>query len=1037
MLSITTMSAGSAISYHIHLQKDGQLEDYYASEGTGKWHGAGAENFGLSGDVKPEDFKALANGYDPKTGEVLTQNSGEKDRVAGYDLTFSAPKSVSIVKANSNDSEAQKIQDAHNQAVATALQFIQDKAGFTRTGHNGINKEETDLTIATFNHQTSREQDPQIHTHAFVFNVAERADGSTGAIDGHQFYQWKMAAGAVYRAELAYQLKERGYSIEKDKDSFRITSISKQQEREFSTRRNQIEKALKDAGARGAKASEVAALSTRKVKEIKDPEQLKNQWREQSKELGINEDTLKSDIHKTPYYVEKEATKNDVLEKMVENKSIVREQDIYKTSAIEAVGTLSGKEAIALAEAAKQEAVQLQKMDSHGNAKGEIKYTTEATIERESHIVEMAKNREFQENGLSEKSVNSAIENSKLLSAEQAQVVKELSQDGGIKVLIGDAGTGKSTTLETVKNAYENDGWNVIGAAPTGKAAAGLEEGTGIQSSTLHKLERELEKGNVVLTDKTVLVIDEAGMAGSKQMERVLEKAEEANAKVILAGDYKQLQSVEAGAAFRDISKEIETSRLSEIHRQKDDSDKQAVADMSRGNAEKAMAHYIEKGQVEVAKSYEKAIESVASKAIENMEKGGSSIAIASTNKQVRDINNEVREQLKERGELQDAQKVTTNHGKLELATDDRVLFTRNNDELGVKNGDLATVNKVEKDRIEVTIDRTGETKSIDTKEYGNIEHGYAVTTHKAQGVTVDNTAVYASADMSRELAYVQASRASESTNFVVTESTVNKLSEQAKPTEEMTNLAEKIEAQRVARSEEPSLPDNYKESFKATREYLNENSYSINERETTKHEEQLEQFKDTLKAMATSKQNESTRDYQGIEKTEQKEASRYTENVQYIDYKNGDFVIDPTSLPEPKNETEREFKAALEKEVKAMDQKSERVENSKDSDNLNAVKSIKEEYGSVEKATAHAQKLEAVRVERGEEPSLQEDATISQIKDYLDKHDHKFDKSKLSENKAKATQKSEKQSENKQQAKAEVKHEKQKDHQLERVREK
>ena len=172
-------------------------------------------------------------------------------------------------------------------------------------------------------------------------------------------------------------------------------------------------------------------------------------------------------------------------------------------------------------------------------------------------------------------------------------------------------------------------------------------------------------------------------MAGSKQMERVLEKAEEANAKVILAGDYKQLQSVEAGAAFRDISKEIETSRLSEIHRQKDAGDKQAVSDMSRGNAEKAMAHYIEKGQVEVAKSYEKAIESVASKAIENMEKGGSSIAIASTNKQVRDINNEVREQLKERGELQDAQKVSTTHGRLELATDDRVLFTRNNDELG------------------------------------------------------------------------------------------------------------------------------------------------------------------------------------------------------------------------------------------------------------------------------------------------------------------------------------------------------------------
>ena len=162
MLNVTSMSAGAAVSYHIHMEKDGQKEDYYSKEGEGQWHGAGAENLGLTGAVDGSDFKALAHGYDPKTGEALTQNSGEKERVAGYDLTFSAPKSVSIAMAVADPKNAALIQAAHDKAVATALQFVQDKQAQTRLGHGGLTTEKTALTIAVFNHQTSRQQDPQI-----------------------------------------------------------------------------------------------------------------------------------------------------------------------------------------------------------------------------------------------------------------------------------------------------------------------------------------------------------------------------------------------------------------------------------------------------------------------------------------------------------------------------------------------------------------------------------------------------------------------------------------------------------------------------------------------------------------------------------------------------------------------------------------------------------------------------------------------------------------------------------------------------------
>ena len=1030
MLSISKMSAGAAISYHVHMQKDGQLEDYYSIEGEGKWYGEGAEKLGLVGAVDGSDFKKLAEGFDPKSGEKLTQNSGKTDRIAGYDLTFSAVKSVSIAMAVSSESDAKLIQQAHSNAVIAALKFVQEKQAQTRLGHNGLEIERAPLIVATFNHQTSREQDPQMHTHAFVFNIAERQNGTTGSLDASKIYDYKMATGAIYRAELASQLKDLGYKIERDGESFRLQGVSKDSDREFSTRRQQIEKELQRTGQSGAKPSEIAALATRKPKEIKDQSELKTLWKDQANVLGVREQDLKTDLHKTPEAQLIIPSKDSVLEATTEHKSLVKEQDFYKTAAIESTGNLNAKEAIALAESAKSEAIQMQKEGVNGKNYGEVKYTNQATIDREKRIIEMAQ-REVLTNGLNKESVEIALkmnaEKGITLTTEQAKAAQELIQSGAIKVLIGDAGTGKSTTLEAVKNAYERENWQVLGGAPTGKAAAGLESGAGIKSDTLHKLHIKLEKGDLVLTDKTVIIVDEAGMIGSKQMESILQKAEDSGAKVILVGDYKQLQSVESGAAFRDIAKQVQPSRLEQIHRQMDEKDRTAVQQMSRGEAVKAITNYIDKGQVHITKTYQKAIEKVATTAIQNMDKGGSSIALASTNKQVKDINVSVRNQLKELGELTNSQKISTERGKLDVAKDDRILLTKNNEQLGVKNGDLATVTKIEKDHVQLTVDRTGETKSIDLKEYKNLEYGYAVTTHKAQGMTCDNAVVMASKDSSRELAYVQSSRAKESTEFVFTKDTVNKMAEQISPTEKMINAAEKVEEARLGRGEEKSLPEYYKESFKECRDYLNATTYTQTERELSKHDETLALLKDTLQAMSTSKQNESTQDYKVIEKplentTEIKEQvvdktidnSQKTEHVSpTIEYKNGDFIQDPKSLPEPKTEAEKEFKQALESKVAEKDSQNERVESQQNNDKtLEKVENLKESvkdqqkeaseslnksHGSPKKAIETAQKIEDRRVDRGEQPSLPKEPSqnLDKVKEYLEKNEHKFDKAK------------------------------------------
>ena len=391
MLSIAKMSAGSAVSYHIHMQKDGQVEDYYSKEGEGKWVGEGAEKLSLNGTVNASDFKALAEGFDPKTGEKLTQNSGKTDRVAGYDLTFSAPKSVSIAMAVSSESDAKLIQAAHDKAVSAALQFVQDKQAQTRTGHDGLVKEKAPLIVATFNHQTSREQDPQIHTHSFVFNIAERQNGTTGSLDATKIYDYKMATGAIYRAELASQMKDLGYKIEQDGDSFRLQGVSKGADNEFSTRRQQIVKELEKTGQSGAKASQIAALSTRQPKQIKDQNELKAMWKDQAQALGINEKDLKTDLHKTPEAQLIMPTKDSVLDGITDNKSLVKEQDIYRTVAVEAIGNLSAKDSISMAESVKKDAITMQKQDQFGKNFGEVKYTNQATINREKHIVAMAK----------------------------------------------------------------------------------------------------------------------------------------------------------------------------------------------------------------------------------------------------------------------------------------------------------------------------------------------------------------------------------------------------------------------------------------------------------------------------------------------------------------------------------------------------------------------------------------------------------------------------------------------------------------------
>ena len=769
MLEITVRGAGAATSYYTHMigeaaSNSPSKEDYYSREGAGYWSGAAAEKFGVSGAVDAKEFALLCNGFSAD-GEALVQRAGDPERRAGWDCTFSAPKSVSLVWANGDPATAAAVEKAHAHAVETALQFMQDRASETRRGQDGLRVEKGDLCIANFQHGTSRELDPQLHTHSFIINAAQRADGTSGTLDGKPMMDWKMATGALYRAELSSQMQRLGFDVERDGDSFRLAAVSKEAEREFSKRAAQIREYKSEHGMETYKQAKTAALATRKAKDHHiDPAALREQWREAGMAFGLDKIERHTDVKSL-----EKVDVSRVLDEAHQNKSVSREQDILAASFRAAQG-------VAGAAGAREYAVEAIAQAVHLGAgrDGKDRYTTTGIQKAEQRIIQVAQGfnktahpvpvRERQESG-------------QALSPEQQAAREYMAQAGSLKVLIGDAGTGKSTMLRQVAIDHQAAGYQIFGCSTSGKAAQGLQESAGIQSQTIASLLREIDQGQSPLHSKSMLVIDEAGMVDSRNMAKLLDAAEQAGAKVALVGDHKQLQPVGSGAVFAKMAESHgDPARLQEIHRQREDWHKNAVTEMSKGEAAKAMAAYIDRGAVSVEKTHRAAVQAVAGKIIlarhEMLSQALKSdhkdmapvlaakevLGIASTNQAVNDINKSVREALTKSGEITDTREVATATGRLEVGTGDRILITKNDRETGLKNGDLCTVVGWDKQHpgcIQVRLDRDPQHITLLAPEDLHLKHGFAVTAYKAQGATVEKAVVLGSEFFSRELAYV------------------------------------------------------------------------------------------------------------------------------------------------------------------------------------------------------------------------------------------------------------------------------------------
>jgi Ti-type conjugative transfer relaxase TraA len=782
MMSIAKLKAG-AENYYLSLARATYYND--GGEPAGQWLGQGIQGMGLSGEVEDQPLINLMQGFDPITGKPLVQ--ANKNHVAAWDCTFSAPKSCSIVWALADKELQDRMTEAQQTATVKAVAYLEEQAITRRSKGGAIHEKPNGFVAASFQHSTSREADMQLHTHVLIANVCEREDGTFGTLEGKRFFTHKMTAGAIYRAELCSALRGMGFELAEDaKNNFKIVGVADKACKQFSKRRDEIEEYLTKQGLRDAKSSAKAALATRETKEELCFADKIEDWKLEAKPFGIDAQSIETlRTYKAPET--QPPTVEEVLRQLTETASTFREQDIVRVLAVKAQTAVFDRQALLEEIKASLDLVRLTAFDD-----GQKRYTSrEMRALEEGLITKALAGKDSTRHQVSEDLVAQSIaqveaKNGFELNAEQREAVRFITHKTGTVVCVeGMAGTGKTTMLEAARVVLESAGMNVHGCALAGKAAQGLQDGAGIQSHTIHSLLLKLEKGEVVFNEKSVVVLDEGGMVGSRLYAALLNRIEAAGGKAILVGDYRQLQPIDAGGMFKQITKAIGSTELVEIRRQKQEWHREAVHDLAAGNADKAIQAFSDKGLIHAADERAQAIEAMVKEWHADTTDVKEKLMLAATRFETRVLNEAARELLKRDGSIVESTATRVECAdeiEREFCVGDRILFMKNDAQLAVKNGTLGFVREVAFTPAGVptfTVEcDDGEVKTIDLERYSDIAHGLCVSVHKSQGATVDTAYMLTSENMGdREWSYVAASRSRHETRIFTTAEEYEELS--------------------------------------------------------------------------------------------------------------------------------------------------------------------------------------------------------------------------------------------------------------------
>lgn len=771
MLSIKLIgSSQQEVGYYADLG-----EDYYVDGGEppGVWWGEGAEELGLSGVVQAEAFRNVLQGRSADGDKKLVQNAGSPKRRAAFDLTFSVPKSVSIARAIADKEQARQIDMACDAVSRKAFETVQQLCGLSRRGSAGSREERGKLVAAVFRHETARGlednvPDPNLHYHFVLCNVCVREDGTTGTFDARRLFsrQMKMALGALFRTELSNQLHRIGLETHRPENEagnqaswFELNAVPKKVIQAFSKRREQIKQWLVDHKQSGAKAAERAALATRKAKNSFNRSELRGAWRALASKLNFCTREISAHVQ-APIDASSQAASavKAGLEKVIRERGHFTETDLLRFSAQEAQCNNVGAEHIisAVRQLLENDAdiVRLRKV------RGEHRFTTKEILDLEKRLFAAAQDSvECKQHIVSNEVLAKTFSSFESLGPEQAEAVRHIaSKPGRIQCVNGMAGTGKTFMLGVAKEAWQTAGFEAIGTALAAKAAQGLEEGSGIESTHIHRLLWELEKGKRKLTERSILVVDEAGMIGTRMMERLVSITSASNSKLVLVGDHRQLQAIEFGAPFRGLAERIGVAELQAITRQRERWAREAVSELAEGQAESALERFAKRGFLKIAKDREQAIQQLVSDWKTEFLQGKDSRVFAGTRLDTVTINRLCQKALIDSGQLPEP---NIDAGRYRLHIGDTVVVTKNNSALMVRNGTQGRVVGIDAEKNEVQLRTDNElTVRINLEVFPHLELGYCTTTHKGQGQTVESAFVLVGGPMTdRELSYVQGSR--------------------------------------------------------------------------------------------------------------------------------------------------------------------------------------------------------------------------------------------------------------------------------------
>lgn len=823
-VSIVKLSDPNAHEYLTEQVARG-AEDYYAGRGEapGYWLGGGAEVLGLSGGVDHGDFAKVLQAVDPATGEKLSARADLR-KVVGWDHTFSVSKGVSVLWAAGDGELRSRIEQAHRESIADAIGLAEDEYVRGRRGAGGHTQvDTTGLVAAAFQHRTSREGDPHLHTHVVWANqVQDRTDGSWGTLDGREPLRWKDTLSRVYDSGMRARLHEFGVETEiRESRTYETMAVPDDVLDAMSKRSAQVREEL---GGRGIapgdathKEQQIAALATRREKDLTGVEgDLFAHWQAEITGHGF---TLDDIAH---------AVSSERTEELDDERARIAEKVAGPDGITAHAATFTRRELLAEWAVAAPKGMRADQV----RAQADLWWHSNETIALEPHEISTARTDDRDgwhhlKDGhivaaeaeqirttpemldVEERAVTATDRlahtgsgslsdpkgaNREHLSAEQRGAVDAMCSDRGLVVVTGPAGAGKTTILQAAAAQWETEGRTVIGAAPKNVNAETMQVEAGLDATSLAKLRRDLEHGRRHFDESTTIVVDEAFSAASRDLAPVLDAAADAKGQVVMLGDPHQTQAVAAGGVPLAVIDEglPDGARidLRTVHRQHDKSEIAVLADLRNGDSGKWLGFARDHGRVHAETT---TIEDTRAAAVEGWavdwqryqdtppdrrDAARPPLMISARNADVDALNQGAQQGRIDRGELDPADALRVG-GRRYIAGDRVIAVTNDRDRSGLLNGHAGTIAAINHEQGTITVDidaktRTGSpttrTHLLDIDQSAEVLRlGYAATVHKAHGQTVDSAHIHADHGLNREDAYTAFSRARGHTHTYLT----------------------------------------------------------------------------------------------------------------------------------------------------------------------------------------------------------------------------------------------------------------------------